>query len=113
LSLRDERAQIGAAHRAEQLYRSGELVTRNLQTLWRTTTDPAARKTALFELWDDCSEEGETTLGEAGATARGVVLGWINAKLPKGSPAAFTDVEIAALDAKRTSKQHFAPYASE
>jgi hypothetical protein len=84
-------------------------VQRNLETLWRTTTDPAQRRLALFALWDEC-DEGESSRGEAGERARTMVIGWIRAKLPEGSPDAFTADEIAKLDAARSSRQHFVPY---
>lgn len=106
---REARAQIGASHRSEQRDRASELAQRNLDALWKATTDLAERKAALFALWDECSEE-ENKDGEAGARARAIVIGWIRAKLPAGSPSAFTSDEIAKLDASRTSREHFAPY---
>jgi hypothetical protein len=106
---RAERAEAGAAHALEDLARSAELMQRNLQTLWRSTSDPAARRRALFTLWDECTE-GEGAAGEAGQRARLIVIGWIRARLPAGSPEAFTAEEIAALAAHRSSKQPFAPY---
>jgi hypothetical protein len=106
---RDERAEIGAAHRTAQLARSGELVQRNLDALWRTTADPAARRAALFALWDECAE-GEGPAGQAGELARAMVIGWIRGRLPDGGPGAFTAGELARLDAARTSHRHFAPY---
>ena len=108
-STRDERAERGARFRATQLEHSAELMSRNLETLWRTTTDPAARREALFQLWDE-SVEGEDSAGAAGARARAMVIGWINARLPAGQPEAFSAEDIARLDARRSSKQHFAPY---
>jgi hypothetical protein len=108
---RAERVERGAAHRAAQLDRSAELIAKNLEALWRTTADPAARREALFQLWDECAEgEGEGAAGAAGARARAMVIGWITAHLPAGSPDAFTADDIARLDARRSSKQHFAPY---
>jgi hypothetical protein len=106
---RAERAQAGAVHRADQLARSAELMTRNLEALWRATGDPALRRRALFELWDECTE-GKSSAGQAGERARAMVIGWIRAKLPAGSAGAFTADEITRLDAHRTSKQHFTPY---
>lgn len=106
---REARAQIGANHRSEQRDRASEFAQRNLDALWKATTDLAERKAALFALWDECSEE-ENKDGEAGARARAIVVGWIRAKLPAGSPSAFTSDEIAKLDANRTSREHFAPY---
>jgi hypothetical protein len=106
---REERAYQGGIHKQEQLDHSAEIMRRNLERLWMSTIDPAARREALFEMWDECAE-GENAMGEAGAMARGQVIGWIAAHLPKGSPGAFSDEEIVKLDAKRSSKAHFAPY---
>jgi hypothetical protein len=106
---REERIGMGGAYRAEQLDRSAEFMRQNLERLWASTRDPAARRRALFELWDECGE-GDGPLGEAGQRARGQVIGWIAAHLPAGTTGAFTVDEIASLDARRSSKQHFAPY---
>jgi hypothetical protein len=62
----------------------------------------------LFALWDECAE-GEGSAGEAGNRARAIVIGAIRARL-SGASNRFTAEEIAALDAKRTSVQHFVPY---
>jgi hypothetical protein len=106
---RAERVESGGAYRAAQLERSAQLMARNLEALWRATADPAARREVLFELWDECAE-GEGPAGAAGARARAMVIGWIGTHLPKGQPGAFSDEDIARLDARRSSKQHFAPY---
>jgi hypothetical protein len=106
---RAERAESGTAFRAKQLEKSAELMANNLASLWAATTDPAARREALFELWDECVE-GEGAAGEAGERARVMVLGWIGARLPRGAEGAFSDDDIARFDRKRASRQHFAPY---
>jgi hypothetical protein len=106
---RDERAELGARHAREDLARSAELMQRNLEALWGATSDPAARREALFSLWDECGE-GDGPVGEAGERARRLVIGWIRARLPAGSPGAFTADDIARFSAQRTSKQPFAPY---
>lgn len=108
-STRDERAAIGARGRAENLARSAEMMQRNLDALWRTTPDPVARRQALFTMWDECGE-GEGPAGEAGERARRMVIGRIRARLPAGSPDAFTPEEIERLSARRSSRQAFAPY---
>jgi hypothetical protein len=108
-STRDERAARGAEFRAAQLGQSAELMSKNLDALWRTTTDPAARREALFQLWDECVE-GEGPAGVAGARARAMVVGWIGTHLPRDQPGAFSTDDIARFDAKRSSAQHFAPY---
>jgi hypothetical protein len=105
----DERAALGAQHRTEDLARSAELMRRNLEVVWRATEDPEERRDALFTLWDECGE-GEGPDGEAGERARKIVIGWIRAKLPAGSPGAFTPDDIARRSAHRRSTQPFVPY---
>jgi hypothetical protein len=107
---RDERIRIGAEYRAEQLDRSAELVKRNLDRAWAATTDPAARRAALFTIWDVC-DEGEDERGAAGERARAMVIGFIRHHLPEGSAGAFSADETARLDGARSSRQHFVPYA--
>jgi hypothetical protein len=106
---RAERIETGAAHRAAQLGHSAEMMARNLEALWRATADPAVRRQALFELWDECAE-GDDPAGAAGNRARAMVIGWIGGHLPQGGPGAFSADDIATLDAQRSSRQHFAPY---
>jgi hypothetical protein len=106
---RDERVARGGAFRSQQLVRSAELMRRTLEQLWAYELDPAKRRAALFELWDDC-DEGDGERGQAGQRARAMILGWIGARLPRGSAGAFTDDEISRLESRRSSKQAFAPY---
>src|SRR5690606_9996144 len=101
----DERVAMGTAYRAEQSARSAELMQKNLEWLWAREHDPIARRAALFELWDECGED------EAGTRARALVIGWIRARLPAGSPDAFTAHELELLQTRRTSTAAFAPYA--
>jgi hypothetical protein len=108
-STRAERADIAARNAKEDLGRSALLMQRNLEWLWRTTSDPVARRQALFTLWDECSE-GDGPAGEAGQRARLLVIGWIRARLPAGSPGAYAPDELAQLSAQRTSSQPFVPY---
>ncbi|HTR55786.1 MAG TPA: hypothetical protein VMJ10_34150 [Kofleriaceae bacterium] len=100
----DERAERGAAFRADQRAHSAELARKNLEQLWAATLDPAARRAALFELWDECDDD------EAGARARAMIVGWIRTHLPAGGPDAYTPAELAALSAHRSSAAPFAPY---
>jgi hypothetical protein len=106
---RDERGERGAAFRSEQLDRSAELMRKNLEALWATTTDPAARRATLFAMWDECAE-GEGALGEAGQRARAQVIGWIGTHLPRGTRDSYSDDELSALSARRASHQPFEPY---
>jgi len=105
----EERTQMRTVHTADQLRRASELMQQNLRRLWRKAVDPADRRRALFELWDEC-EEGTGAAGDAGTRARRQVLGWIRAHLPAGSTDAYSVDEITALNANRQSTQAFAPY---
>ena len=108
---RDERVQIGLRHRQAQLLRATEIMQGNLDRAWASTTDPAARREALFELWDECAETGPAMEVEAGAAARSLVVGFIRSKLPAGTTGAYTPTDLARFNAKRTSTATFAPYS--
>ena len=107
---RDERVQIGNRHRAEQLTHATQLMQHNLDALWAATEDLAARKRALFELWDECAETGDPDLVAGGQAARRLVIGAIRARLPAGSALAFTPAELAAFAREKQSKATFQPY---
>ncbi len=108
---RDERARIGMAARKEDLARAPEFMKRNVRYAWsRTANDPEARKQALFELWDECAETGETDLVAAGTAARAYLVGFIRAHLPAGAPGAFTPDDLSRLNARKRSHATFQPY---
>ncbi len=108
---RDERVAIGKRYRTQQLAQSKQLMHKNIERLWSTTHDVAARKQGLFELWDDCAEAGADEVVAGGASARAYVVGFIRSKLPEGSAAAFSADELARLNKRRKSRATFAPYA--
>jgi hypothetical protein len=107
---RDERVQIGTRGRAEHLAQTPQIVQKSLEALWAATTDLAARKQALFELWDDCVETGDPAVVDAAAAARRMIIGFIRARLPADSASAYTAAEIAALTQRKRSTAGFAPY---
>ena len=109
---RDERAQIRANHRAEQLAQTSVIVRANLERAWASTTDMTARKLLLFELWDETVEpaEEDSALAAASRAARAQVIGFIRAHLPPQSKDAYRADELAALNAKKQSKATFSPY---
>ncbi|HEY0251614.1 MAG TPA: hypothetical protein VGC41_08805, partial [Kofleriaceae bacterium] len=99
---RAERAERGAQYRSQQLAKSGEIMQTNLQRLWASTQDNDERRAVLFTLWDEC-DEGAGESGESGERARAMVIGWIR------SHTAYTAAQVKALNARRSSKQAFAP----
>jgi hypothetical protein len=107
---RDERVQLGGKHRSERLAHSAQLMRKTLDALWAAPADLAARKRALFELWDDCAEAGDPELVAGGQAARRLVIGFIRAHLPAGGPDAYTPAELAAFARARQSKAPFQPY---
>ena len=106
---RDERALIAKRYRHEQLSRAAIIMQKNIERLWTGTTELAARKRGLFELWDDCAEDGDDEVVAAAVQARLLLIGFIQSKLTGGE--AYTADELAKLNAKRTSRAVFAPYA--
>lgn len=107
---RDERVQIGNRHRAQQLKQATQLMQHNLDALWAAALDPAARKRALFELWDECAETGDPDLVAGGQAARRLVIGFLRSHLPAGSAFAFTPDELAAFARAKHSQATFQPY---
>jgi len=105
---REQRVIVGKRYRKEQLARSAQLMQVNLERLWRVSGDVAARKQAVFELWDDCAETGEQELVEGGEQARALLARWVQTKLT--GAAAYTDDELRRLNANKRSKARFDPY---
>ncbi len=105
---RDQRVAVGERHRHAQLAHATELMLRNIDRLWATAPDLAARKRGLFELWDDCAETGSDELIAGAAAARRLVIGAIRGRL-RGA-AAYTAAELTELNAVRRSTAVFAPY---
>jgi hypothetical protein len=109
-STRDERVQIGLKHKSEQLSHVAELMQKNLVRAW-SIPDLAARKQALFEMWDECIEGGGAEEMQAASTqARNLVVAFIRSRLPAGSANAFTASELIAFNRTKQSKAAFSPY---
>jgi len=108
---RDERAALRQERDAQLLARSVQTIRGHLTRAWaRADLDAPARRRALFELWDDCVEDGDEEVVGAGNRARAAAIGFVRAHLPAGSPDAFTPAEIIAFNRTRTSRATFAPY---
>ena len=108
----DERAEMRRRHRNEQLEHAEDIATDQLRALWASSASLADKKEAMFELWDDCAETGDAPVVAAAARARRVIVAFIALKLPPGSAGAFTDAELAALNARKSSRARFDPYAT-
>ena len=86
----------------------------DLEALW---TDPALtereKKRMIFQLWDDCAEEGSASMVSHGKMARVTIVEFVEKRLPAGSALAYTASELVALNDKRVSKARFDPYAQD
>ncbi len=100
---RDQRVAIGKRYRSEQLKKSVVYMQQHIARLFASTTDVQKRKEGLFELWDECAETGDPEVIAGGEAARAFVMSYVRGKLP------FTPDEIRAFNARRQSKQPFAP----
>jgi hypothetical protein len=68
----------------------------HLAQVWSGPGDAPTRRRLLFRLWDECADNADD--------ARRAIVDFIRANLPAGSPDAFTDDELRALDPR------FRPY---
>lgn len=108
---REVRAQLATEHRTELLRQVVTMVREQAALVWNDATQPAAaRRRALFELWDDCAETGEAEVVRAGKRARVALYGFIRAHANTAGPDAYSAEELAELNRGRRSKQRFAPY---
>ena len=109
---RDERVALGKQWRQQQLKQTAQIMRKNLQRAWAASADIAAKKRALFELWDEIIEPdgSDELLAEASRTARRAVIGFIRARLPHDSEHAFTASELVAFNSRKQSRARFAPY---
>jgi hypothetical protein len=87
-----------------------------LEALWgRRDLSPAQRRETLFQLWDDLLEGPGPGTGaaevEAALRARGLLLQFVQRRLGRGTPDAFTPDELARFNARRRSRVVFDPYS--
>jgi hypothetical protein len=109
---RNARIELATRDRAAQLAHAAELMAHNLAALWADARlDLAAKKRALFELWDECAEAGDPSLVDGGGDARRLVIHFIRLHLPAGTIGAYTRIELAALARHQQSAAVFRPYA--
>lgn len=101
-SLRDGLADRA---RADERRAAMSALEERLRRLWADASQPAAaRRRAMFDLWDDCAADA------VGRQARSIVERFIRRHLPAESPDAYSARELRALNASRVSPVPFAPY---
>lgn len=63
------------------------------------------RRRRIFAIWDDCAE-GE----RVGDAVRAAIVAFVRERMPVGSPEAYPDAELDALNRTRESTAEFRPY---
>lgn len=99
------RDRLARRHAEEQHRRQLLRLRGRLDALMQDETRTlAARHREVFATWDDFDED------EVGRRARDALIAFVRERWPEGSANAFTDAELDALNAGRTSTERFAPY---
>ncbi|MDB4988631.1 MAG: hypothetical protein JWN04_3809 [Myxococcaceae bacterium] len=88
--------------------RAADAATRaRLLRLWSTRgLSFEERRQRVFSIWDECADD---VVGEHG---RAVIERYVGELCPPEQACAFTEPELAALNARRKSRRAFAPYAA-
>jgi hypothetical protein len=106
------RAEMAEAACKERLSHSLVEIKDRLDAVWRDTTlSLAERRGVIFQLWDECAEEGTPEVTRTAQQIRELILGYINRHLPPQSVFAYSGPDLEALNRQRKSSQVFAPYA--
>jgi hypothetical protein len=108
---REQRAVMSVDERQVTLRDSLARLPHHLTEIWAHTAWPAAqRRRVIFELWDECAEQGPDDIVSAGTAARITIVAFIRRRMPQGGAHAYPEAEIQALNKARRSRQRFAPY---
>jgi hypothetical protein len=75
----------------------------------RVDLSAAQRRELVFAIWDECSEESDSTT-DYGAMARATILSILREAFPAGTDKAYQPAELLAFNERRSSRQRFAPY---
>lgn len=111
-STRARREQIKRMHDEDIMERALVDLPAYLEAIWRTRKwSETTRRQILFELWDEAAEDGNELVSYGGNAARNIIARYIARRLARGSRHGFTRRELVVLNARRTSRARFAPYA--
>lgn len=107
------RAELCERSRMEDLKAFLLRLPGELRAIWaREDRTEAERRAMLFEVWDQCREEGTAEAAKYADAARELVIDFIHENMPPSSLHAYTVDEIAALNARRRSRDSFLPYGA-
>lgn len=99
------RGRLEAEHRAQANADALRRLPGRLELLWtRGSRSPAARRRAIFDLWDQAADD------DVGRRARQIIERFVRERLPAGSEDAYDAAELRRLNGDRESPTAFAPY---
>jgi len=109
---REARAEMARADRRDRFHDALDRLPGKLGRIWGYDGwSDVERRRILFRLWDECAEKGDEELVHAAAQVRATIVAFIRRNLPAGGPTAYSDDELEALNAGRTSRARFDPYS--
>lgn len=110
---RELRTELSRAACEERNRESLLELGRRLEETWRDERLTAGeRRRLLFEMWDECAEDGGEDIRQLGAMARATIAAFIQRRLPPESAEAYSAEELALLNGRRRSTAPFEPYAA-
>ena len=107
----DDRVRLRAHAESVRMRAALESLPDYLFAIWRWRGwSYALRRQILFQLWDECAEEGEGFRVAGGRSARHTIEEFVRTFLPENSPYGYRRDELARLNARRESRDAFTPY---
>lgn len=105
------RAQMAERACKENLDASLLEIKPRMTAIWENRRfSHAEKKKRLFALWDECAEEGSPDVLKTSELIRASILGFIAEHLPPESHLAYSENDLAMLNATRRSRAEFLPY---
>lgn len=108
---RELRAQMADAACKERLSDSVLEIKARLDAVWRDKQRSLDdRRKTIFQLWDQCAEDGSEDVRRTTVQVRASIVAYINEHLPAASRYAYSTADLHALNQTRRSSAVFAPY---
>jgi hypothetical protein len=101
------RAQLEQEERRESIARAERRLKARLLHVLRRPVDTQQIQRAIFELWEECADD------ETGWAGQRIIEAFVREQLPEGSQWAYSHATLDALNARRSHRRAFAPYASD
>lgn len=105
------RGELAARACRERLDRSVLDLTAHLEAIWADPSmDVPTKRAQVFQLWDECTEEGDEAVMRASRLARATIYAFIRDVIGQRD-CGYNPAELTALNERRASVAPFAPYA--